>query len=85
MFNGVYHVLDSRVSLLNDTSGLHEQQIQAIQVCCSARSCPGDLNDNGDVELNDMLKLLSEWGPCDKYFLVVLEKCGCTTSRRPYW
>ena len=33
----------------------------SLDVC---EGCPGDIDDSGSVEVNDVLSMLSAWGPC---------------------
>ena len=33
--------------------------------CAEPPSCPEDINQNGTVDFQDLLVLLSAWGPCD--------------------
>lgn len=33
-------------------------------VCCDHGPCPGDLDDDGEVDINDLFILLAEWGTC---------------------
>jgi hypothetical protein len=39
---------------------------QTITIEAGAPANPGDVDDDGDVDINDLLDLLAAWGPCAK-------------------
>jgi hypothetical protein len=43
-------------------------QVDALQLqvdsCCGAAACAADLDENGTVQVADLLELIAAWGPC---------------------
>ena len=52
---------DNHRGLDNDGDGLYDED----DPDCDAPDCPEDIDGDGEVTFNDLVILLSEWGPCD--------------------
>ena len=37
---------------------------QVVTACCAAQSCAGDENNDGVVNIEDLLIIIDAWGPC---------------------
>ena len=63
--------IDQLLAMNTELMDLHVQQQSEIQdlqqivtACCAAQSCAGDENNDGVVNIDDLLIVISVWGPC---------------------
>ena len=50
-------IIDAQQSAIDDLE-------QVIAACCAAQSCAGDENNDGVVNIEDLLIIIDAWGPC---------------------
>jgi len=48
-------------SLQNSVSQLE----QVVTACCASNSCSSDVDNDGDIDIQDLLQVISDWGFCD--------------------
>ena len=63
--------IDQLLVMNAELMDLHVQQQSAIEdlqqvvtACCAAQSCAGDENNDGIVNIEDLLIIIDAWGPC---------------------
>jgi parallel beta-helix repeat protein len=66
-----YDFINNQQEQINQLLTMHDQQQTAIEdlqqvvaECCAARTCTGDENGDGVVNIEDLLIVISVWGPC---------------------
>jgi parallel beta-helix repeat protein len=66
-----YDIINNQQEQINQLLTMHDQQQTAIEdlqqvvaECCAARTCTGDENGDGVVNIEDLLIVISVWGPC---------------------
>jgi len=66
-----YFVIANQQEQINQLLTMHDQQQsaieelqQVIEACCVERTCTGDENKDGVVNIEDLLIVISVWGPC---------------------
>ncbi len=66
-----YIIIANQQEQINQLLTMHDQQQTAIEdlqqvvaECCAPRTCTGDENSDGLVNIDDVLIVLSAWGPC---------------------
>ena len=63
--------IDQLLTMNTELMDLHVQQQSAIEdlqqvvtACCATQSCAGDENNDGVVNIADLLIIIDAWGPC---------------------
>ena len=63
--------IDQLLVMNTELMDLHVQQQseiedlqQVVTACCAAQSCAGDENNDGIVNIEDLLIIIDAWGPC---------------------
>ena len=55
---------DQQQSQIDTQNSAIEELQQVIEACCVERTCTGDENKDGVVNIEDLLIVISVWGPC---------------------
>ena len=60
--------LQTQVAALQATQAQQQTAIEELQAivtaCCTEKSCAGDTNGDGVIDIEDLLNMLGNWGPC---------------------
>ena len=64
--NGAIHIDGENLShVLEDLQvQINSLQEELMECCGAVATCPSDLNDDENVNVHDLLQLISEWGAC---------------------